>query len=78
LYPRLNEIFDRQSRHKFSANDWNAGAEILAQGHPVAYREKDTPKGCVVTKYPNGRIELIEVDTLGDNDKVIKIIKDGE
>ncbi|MDR0747470.1 MAG: hypothetical protein LBE89_06230 [Helicobacteraceae bacterium] len=61
-----------------TTDNWNAGAEILAQGHPIAYREKDTPKGCVLMEYPNGKIELIEVDMSGDNDKVVKIVRDGK
>jgi hypothetical protein len=67
-----------QALEFMATDDWDAGAAILAQGHPIAYREEDTPKGCVLMEYPNGRIELIEVDMLGDNDKVIKIIRDGK
>jgi hypothetical protein len=61
-----------------ATDDWDAGAEILAQGHPVVYREKDTPKGHVLKEYPNGRIELIKVDMHGNNDEVVKVLEDGK
>jgi hypothetical protein len=61
-----------------ATDDWSAGAEILAQGHPIYYRKKDTPKGHVLKEYPNGRIELIKVDMHGDNDEIVKVIKDGK
>jgi hypothetical protein len=40
--------------------------------------EKDTPEEHVLKEYPNGRIELIKVDILGNNDEVVNIIKNGK
>ncbi|MDR0579184.1 MAG: hypothetical protein LBG21_01080 [Campylobacteraceae bacterium] len=64
--------------HDMATSDWDAGAEILAQGHPIVYVEDDTPEGHVLKEYPNGRIELIKVDMQNDNDEIIKVIKDGK
>ncbi|MDR2066216.1 MAG: hypothetical protein LBP57_00005, partial [Endomicrobium sp.] len=57
--------------NSLATDDWDAGAEILAQGHPIVYCEDDTPKGHVLKEYPNGRIELIKVDMHGNDDEVV-------
>ncbi|GHV04187.1 hypothetical protein AGMMS50229_05010 [Campylobacterota bacterium] len=56
----------------------NIAEEILKQGHWVVYLEKDTPSGCVIKEYPNGRKELLRVDLYGGGDQVIKVICDGQ
>jgi hypothetical protein len=76
--PAENHANIELALESMATGDWDARAEILAQGYPIAYREKDTPEGCVLMEYPNGKIELIEVDVLGDNDKIVKIIRDGK
>ena len=50
--------FDRMARH----DDDSASREILASGMPIHIANDDTPEGCVIRVYPDGREELIRVD----------------
>lgn len=36
----------------------NTGRELLAAGHPIVYRDPDTPAGRVVKHFPDGHREL--------------------
>lgn len=36
----------------------NTGRELLAAGHPIVYRDPDTPAGHVVKHFPDGHREL--------------------
>ncbi|GHS87955.1 hypothetical protein FACS189487_05180 [Campylobacterota bacterium] len=56
----------------------NIAQEMLKQGHWVVYLEKDTPNGCVIKEYPNGRKELLRVDLHGGGDQIVKVICDGQ
>ncbi|MDR2151614.1 MAG: hypothetical protein LBO72_02230 [Helicobacteraceae bacterium] len=58
-------------------DETNIAQEILKQGHWVVYVNSDTPDGCVLKEYPNGRIELLEVDILRGRQEVKKVIRDG-
>lgn len=73
-----NEKIEAIFEYLEKEDNCNVGDEILAEGHPIVYREKDTPKGCIIKEYPNGRIELIKVDMYSNNDEVIKVIRDGK
>lgn len=42
--------------------DPRIAALILDQGHPIYYRERDTPPGHYVKEYPDGRCELVAFD----------------
>jgi hypothetical protein len=42
------------------ADDDSAAREILAAGRPIHLRRPDTPKGCVIRRWPDGREELID------------------
>jgi hypothetical protein len=57
-------------------SDWDPGAELLAKGYPIYYRQKDTPIDNLLKEYPDGKIELIAVDLQG-NHTVVKVIKSG-
>lgn len=39
-----------------------AAERDLAAGHWIAFREKDTPAGHVLRRYPSGLIEMVKVD----------------
>ena len=51
----------------------SAARETLAVGRPVYYREKDTPAGLSLKKYPDGRIELVKLTM--DSETVIRQVK---
>jgi hypothetical protein len=57
-------------------SDWDPGAELLAKGFPIYYRQKNTPKGNVLKEYPDGKIELVAVDTQG-NQTLVKVMNSG-
>lgn len=38
---------------------------LLAAGHPIYYRERDTPDDLVIRESPDGRRELIRVTDTG-------------
>ena len=51
--------------------------DILAEGHPIYYREDDTPKECSIREYPNGRKELVRFVARGSDEiEVIKVLCD--
>lgn len=53
--------FDELSR--LIAHDDGAAAKAhLAAGHPIYYREPDTPAGLCIKEYPNGSRELVTFD----------------
>jgi hypothetical protein len=71
----IDEIWESIPMHLLSED---VGGDLLKQGYSIVYREKDTPIGCVLREYPNGRIELVKVDMYGNNDEIIQVIKDGK
>jgi len=54
----LDEEFKRRARKPSGA----AAFAMLARGHAVTYRERDTPAGYVLRRHPDGRIETVKVD----------------
>jgi len=54
----LDEDFKRRAR----VISRDAANGLLARGRTVSYREKDTPAGHVIRRYPDGRIETVRID----------------
>lgn len=50
------KVFDAQ----LAFDDGAAAAEHWAAGHPVVYARHDTPPGCVLEEYPDGRIDVVD------------------
>lgn len=46
--------------------DDSAAREHLAAGFPIYYRERSTPAGLQIKKYPDGRRELVRFRRSGD------------
>ena len=52
--------------------DDSAAREHLAAGFPIYYRERSTPAGLQIKKYPDGRRELVRFHRSGD--ELIRIL----
>lgn len=52
----------RELEAAFEQDDDSAVRENLAAGHPVVYREADTPAGHIIKRYPDGKRELWSYD----------------
>ncbi|EEQ2490346.1 hypothetical protein GSG79_004268 [Escherichia coli] len=53
---------ERELVKEFERQDNSAVLENLAAGHPVVFREPNTPAGHVIRKYPDGRRELLRYE----------------
>lgn len=56
---RFFTVFDRQLEHDAG----EAARASLLSGVPIYYAEQNTPEGCVIKEYPDGRKELVSFMT---------------
>ncbi|MDR2080745.1 MAG: hypothetical protein LBP54_02515 [Campylobacteraceae bacterium] len=70
----MSEIIVDELLEQMAADNWNAADDILSKGYPVIFVEHDTPKGCVLKKYPDGKLELIKVD-IAHEKHTVKLLK---
>ncbi len=62
----LDRMTPEQERHFESQLEQDDGTEmrrVLRAGVPVYYTRDDTPPGCVIKEYPQGRKELVDFST---------------
>lgn len=55
---QLEKMFEERAKKPSGL----AAQRDLEAGHWISYRERDTPKGHVLRKYPSGRIEMVKVN----------------
>lgn len=55
---RLDDSLKREARK----SSGRAANQLLSSGFAVSYREMDTPVGCVLRRYPDGRIETVRIE----------------
>ena len=60
-------VFEQQLEHDVG----EAARVCLLRGVPIYYAEKNTPEGCVIKEYPDGRKKLVSFMT--GTEKVVKI-----
>ena len=71
----LDRMTPEQERHFESQLEQDDGTEmrrVLRAGVPVYYTRYDTPPGCVIKEYPEGRKELVDFST-GD-ERVVSLL----
>lgn len=61
--PTPEVSFERSFLRNIQEEDGSAAREMLQAGRPVHIRRADTPPGHVIRIHPNGREELVHVDS---------------
>lgn len=62
--------------NRMATDSYNPVDHILENGHSIVYAKDDTPEGCILREYPNGKIELLRVDLLGGRHKILNTFYD--
>ncbi len=59
---RAPQMLDEEFKRRARVPNGAAAMAMLARGHPVVYRENDTPAGHIIRRHPNGRTEVVKID----------------
>lgn len=63
MTPEQERAFLQAFDAQVAREDGSEAVAVLAAGQPIYYCEDDTPSGCLIKQYPDGRRELVDVST---------------